>query len=213
MTGTHLASAESALLKIKSDLAAVEVLRALQRLSAACDGMKYDPSQPRVPAGNSGGGQWTDGGGGASSSGSNRARSPRSNINDYLPDVTSPDYSDAITPVYPVEIALAYVVGRPAFVVARTALGAVSSAARAVFQSRRRSINHTAHGSLRTGQRNITEKQIQEAIRTAQKTGNVSTDIGKYRTPQIIYKGSNGVTVIVETAGRNAGKIITLYRH
>jgi hypothetical protein len=34
---------------------------------------------------------------------------------------------------------------------------------------------------------------------------------GKYGTPQNVYKGSNGLTVIEETQGRNAGKIITLW--
>ena len=37
--------------------------------------------------------------------------------------------------------------------------------------------------------------------------------MGKYGTLQNVYRGSNGTTVIVETAGRNAGKVITLYRH
>jgi hypothetical protein len=66
MTNAHLAAMERSLLKIKSDLAAVELLRALKRLSDACD-VKYDPNQPRVPAGNSEGGQWTEGGGGSGS--------------------------------------------------------------------------------------------------------------------------------------------------
>jgi hypothetical protein len=52
---------------------------------------KYDPNQPRVPAGNSEGGRWTDGGSG---SGSNGDRSSRPHINDFLPDVTHPDYRE-----------------------------------------------------------------------------------------------------------------------
>lgn len=32
-------------------------------------------------------------------------------------------------------------------------------------------------------------------------------------TPQNIYTGTNGVTVVVESTGRNAGKIVTSWRH
>lgn len=70
----------------------------------------------------------------------------------------------------------------------------------------------TDHGNLRVNQRVITEKKIQNAIKASSKTGTVVTKIEKYGTPQTHYIGTNGVTVIVETAGRNAGKIITLYR-
>jgi peptidoglycan hydrolase-like protein with peptidoglycan-binding domain len=71
--------------------------------------------------------------------------------------------------------------------------------------------NYTEHGALRSNLRRITQKDIQEAMRTAKETGNVTTKIGKYGTPQNVYKGSNGLTVIEETQGRNAGKIITLW--
>jgi hypothetical protein len=37
--------------------------------------------------------------------------------------------------------------------------------------------------------------------------------MGKYGTQQNVYTGSNGVTVVQETAGRNAGKVITSWRH
>jgi len=46
-----------------SDLAAA-IRRATARLKRASLARKYDPNQPRVPAGSPDGGQWTDGGGG-----------------------------------------------------------------------------------------------------------------------------------------------------
>jgi hypothetical protein len=49
----------------------------------------------------------------------------------------------------------------------------------------------------------------EKAKETAKATGNVTTQIGKYGTPQNVYNGTNGLTVVEETAGRNAGKIIT----
>lgn len=41
---------------------------------------KYSPSQPRVPAGNSDGGQWTEDGGGRDSGGATRAAKPMGDI-------------------------------------------------------------------------------------------------------------------------------------
>lgn len=64
----------------------------------------------------------------------------------------------------------------------------------------------TEHGVIRSVQRRISSKELEDAIKTAKETGNVVTKIGKYGTPQIHYMGSNNVTVVVETAGRNAGK-------
>lgn len=71
----------------------------------------------------------------------------------------------------------------------------------------------TDHGKIRMSQRNISKKEIDEAIRTARRSGNIVTKNGKYGTPQNIYTGSNGITVVEETTGRNAGKIITSWRH
>lgn len=73
--------------------------------------------------------------------------------------------------------------------------------------------NYTNHGSLRSSQRKISPKDIQDAIKSAKETGNVTTKVGKYGTPQNIYKGSNGLTIVEETQGRNAGKVITLWWH
>lgn len=54
---------------------------------ASCDNLKYSADQPRVPAGNPDGGEWTSGGGGDGS------------------------LTDAITPVYPLETALGLFLG------------------------------------------------------------------------------------------------------
>lgn len=73
--------------------------------------------------------------------------------------------------------------------------------------------NLTEHGTIRSTQRRISSAELEEAIKTAKDTRNITTKIGKYGTPQVHYKGSNGVTVVVEKIGRNAGKIITCWRH
>jgi len=117
-----------------------------------------------------------------------------------------------IEPVYPVENALAFLFGGEALATARGALGLAGSGAleegAAVTEARL-----TDHGAERLLERGISNDEVQEAVRTAQETGNVVTQIGKYGTPQNIFQGSNGVTAVVETTGRNAGKVITLYRH
>jgi hypothetical protein len=50
------------------------------------------------------------------------------------------------------------------------------------------------------------------AVESAKQAGRVVQQTGKYGTSQNVYQGTNGVTVVVETAGRNAGKAITVYR-
>jgi SPP1 gp7 family putative phage head morphogenesis protein len=70
----------------------------------------------------------------------------------------------------------------------------------------------TEHGAIRTTQRGISKGEIEEAIRTAKERGSFVEKIGKYGTPQIKYEGKNGIIVIVEKSGRNAGRIITLWR-
>lgn len=109
--------------------------------------------------------------------------------------------SDAINPVYPELILIpALKLGRIFKIVSE-------------FFKRSDKKDFTDHGSLRSGQRKASQKQIQEAIRTAKETGNVTTKTGKYGTPQNVYRGSNGLTVVEETEGRNAGKIITIWWH
>jgi hypothetical protein len=49
-------------------------------------------------------------------------------------------------------------------------------------------------------------------VSTAKAAGEVITQMGKYGTPQQVFTGKNNVVVVVETAGRNAGKAITVWR-
>lgn len=118
-------------------------------------------------------------------------------------------YDPPIDPVYP-ELILVPLL--------RVGRGAASLAGRLLRRIRGRGKlkkpdNFTEHGAVRSAQRRISSEEAQEAIRTAKEAGNVVEKIGKYGTPQLHYKGQNGVTVIVETTGRNAGKIITFWRH
>lgn len=68
-------------------------------------------------------------------------------------------------------------------------------------------LGKTNHGNQRLIQRGISQADINQAMQS----GTQKTQIGKYGTPQIVYSGINGLTVIVETSGRNAGSIITAY--
>ncbi|MGH9402382.1 MAG: RHS repeat-associated core domain-containing protein [Terriglobia bacterium] len=70
----------------------------------------------------------------------------------------------------------------------------------------------TEHAAQRAAERGMTQTDIDAAIRTAKETGQVVRQMGKYGTPQNVYKGMNNITVVVETAGRNAGKAITVFR-
>lgn len=70
----------------------------------------------------------------------------------------------------------------------------------------------TQHGAQRAIQRRITAQEAIEAINSAKESGNIIEKTGKYGTQQLHYIGKNGVTVIVEKEGRNAGKIITFWR-
>ncbi len=70
----------------------------------------------------------------------------------------------------------------------------------------------TKHALERSIERGITQNEIDRAIESAKETGNVTEQIGKFGTKQLIYKGANGVTVVLETAGRNAGKAISAWR-
>jgi hypothetical protein len=55
------------LLRLRSELASANLMLAIYRLADVC--RKFDPDQPRVPAGQPGGGQWTSGAGGGGGSG------------------------------------------------------------------------------------------------------------------------------------------------
>ena len=119
---------------------------------------------------------------------------------------------DAITPVYPVETALALALGGEAVTAARGALG-LTEGAEAVGEDAAADAGLTAHGAERISERGITDEEAQEAINTATQSGDTSIQMGKYGTSQQVYNGSNGITVIVESSGRNAGKIIALWRN
>jgi hypothetical protein len=114
-----------------------------------------------------------------------------------------------LEPVYPELLLIPFLrVGRTALIVASRVLGQI-------FRRRqsRKPEDYTDHGALRGVQRKITPTDKARAIQTAKETGNVTTKIGKYVTKQIHYRGSNGITVVVETGGRNAGKVITFWYH
>lgn len=70
----------------------------------------------------------------------------------------------------------------------------------------------THHGIKRVNERSIKDKEIYEALKSSDRLGNTYKKTGKYGTIQKVYKGENGVTVIIETEGRNKGKIITLWK-
>lgn len=118
-------------------------------------------------------------------------------------------YEPPLDPVYP-ELFI--------FPLSRTARIAAEIAARALNETNAKPknpnpVDHTDHGATRTVERKISSEEIQKAVRTAEQTGEVITKIGKYGTPQKVYTGTNGVTVVKETAGRNAGKIITIWKN
>ncbi len=70
----------------------------------------------------------------------------------------------------------------------------------------------TSHAAGRMTERGISRAEVDEAMSSAKESGDVTTRLGKYGNPQRVYKGTNGVTVVVETAGRNAGKVVTVWK-
>ena len=92
------------------------------------------------------------------------------------------------------------------------ALNAAREAAQAANAGRSAAVELTGHAAVRLAQRGITQAVVDEAVQTAEATGQVTSKVGQYGTVQNIYKGTNGITVIVETEGRNAGKVITAFR-
>ncbi|PYV31522.1 MAG: hypothetical protein DMG22_16405, partial [Acidobacteria bacterium] len=73
-------------------------------------------------------------------------------------------------------------------------------------------VSLTQHALKRALQRAITKADINEAVKSAKIAGDVSTQIGKYGTPQQVFTGKNGVVVVIENVGRNAGKSVTVWR-
>lgn len=114
-----------------------------------------------------------------------------------------------LEPVYPELILLPLLrIGRDIIALANYIVGQTRSTGKI-----NKPDNLTEHGAVRFTHRRISKEETQEAIATAKETGNTTIKTGKYGTDQIHYRGSNGVTVIIETSGRNAGKIITFWRH
>jgi hypothetical protein len=119
------------------------------------------------------------------------------------------DGNDAIEPLYPELLLIPFL---------RIGRGAIAAAVRAIrWISKSSKIEKhdglTDHGTLRSNQRGISADDANTAIQTATAVGKVTTKIGKYGTRQYQYEGTNGVTVVVETEGRNAGKVITFWRN
>ncbi len=90
--------------------------------------------------------------------------------------------------------------------------GSAVRAGAAAITARQSAVAFTEHGAARAALREISQADVKAAIQSAKATGQVITKIGKYGTPQNIYTGTNGVTVVVEQAGRNAGKVVTVFR-
>lgn len=114
--------------------------------------------------------------------------------------------NDAIEPVYPELILL------PIFRFGRGAIALAIRLLSRISRPKPKTTYSTEHGAARIQQRQVSAQEINDAIQSAKSNGNVVTKIGKYGTPQVEYNGANGVTVVVESEGRNAGKIITVWR-
>jgi SPP1 gp7 family putative phage head morphogenesis protein len=133
-----------------------------------------------------------------------------------------PVIKDAIEPIYPIIDTISLVIIKRAISKILTRTQKRVSNAQAKIQKKpvekprpKKPTNQdslTEHGAQRATQRKITQKEAQDAIKTAKESGSIATKIGKYGTPQDHYTGSNGITVIIEKEGRNAGKIITIWR-
>jgi RHS repeat-associated protein len=78
-------------------------------------------------------------------------------------------------------------------------------------QAEKVSVELTGHALKQMTTRGITQEMVDTAVESAREAGNITSQIGKYGTEQLTYNGSNGVSVVVETQGRNAGKAITVW--
>lgn len=183
-----------------------DLFEAGRRYDEAClclyAALKYSPSQPRVPAGNSDGGQWTDGGGGGGATLDEGIANPTWSPFDIIGGIAVA----AREALVGVGGYISKVFSRAVFGNAAEAVGSLEagSVARGITPL-------TLHGGKRVGERVITDGDIQHAIRTAKEAGNVTSKIGKYNTIQKHYIGANGLKVIIETEGKNAGKVITTF--
>jgi hypothetical protein len=193
----------------------------------------FDPAEPRIPQGNSGGGRWSKPGGGSGSSGAGTSPTSPSGADTRKPSVwqelfgVKPAHAEDITggdgtgrprtrPRNPMDPVAGPIASGRGDAAGMTAAEAEVEAIRQTDAARLIPLGMpkdklTNHGGIRVGERVVNQNDIAEAIQTARKNGNITSKIGKYGTLQYHYRGSNGLTVIIETQGRNAGKVITVY--
>jgi hypothetical protein len=72
-------------------------------------------------------------------------------------------------------------------------------------------VTPSIHAAEQMTRKGITQQAVDYAVESAQRAGRVATGQSKYGTTTVVYEGTNGVTVVVETAGRNAGKAATVH--
>lgn len=166
-----------------------EILNATASPEAFDEYCRFNPDQPRAPAGTPEGGQWIDAGG----------------EDDEIDD-------PPLRPVYPVETLLTLSFGKVAVTTAQRAISLARISWGLLRGTGGSAVEKTLHGAERFRERGFNENEVTSAIRTAKESGNVVERTGKYGTTQRVYNGANGITVIIETEGRNANKIITLFR-
>ncbi|HEY0265709.1 MAG TPA: hypothetical protein VGC16_03095, partial [Rhizomicrobium sp.] len=85
-------SSEAPYVRLRADLAAIQMQWALMKLA-----WKYRPDQPRVPAGNPAGGQWTDAGGIRVAGGAeDEETSRRSIIEDPMAELRQESFNNSV---------------------------------------------------------------------------------------------------------------------
>lgn len=135
-------------------------------------------------------------------------------------EVITPEQASALTslpppepglePVYPELAIIGGILGRGL----PSAVGRVITASQKIYNKsiKNEKIEATGHGQQRAAERGISSKDIKNAIKSGIESGKVTSKDGKYGTKQQIYEGDNKVVVVIETKGRNAGKVITVWR-
>ncbi len=195
--------------------------------------LKFSQNQPRVPAGNSGGGQWT-GGGGIGSTIMKRVRKVGNNLVEVArnhPFATG--IALAMVPVAGPEADISILAAEGGGAAGTAAEGAAVAAeglettaagnlpvvkpdtieGGSKFGEKfisKQSEKLTGHGQERIEERLTSQTDAEDIIRSAIKNRTIKERLGTYKTKQYHYLGENGKTVILETSGRNAGKIVTI---
>ena len=91
------------------------------------------------------------------------------------------------------------------------AKGATEATAEGAGTAASTTLRLTVHGAARLAEKGISQAMVDEAVSSAEQTGAIVSQIGKYGTIQQVYHGTNGISVVVETEGRNASSVITAY--